>query len=128
MDLLAFLFSIFPGFFIFRLLSDERKSGVARKVPEFRVWRFQLLPSLRIFVRGKIVHFHHWLSLTIILSITLVVNAGFLDFSFVKGAMVGGILQGLTFPDKLNIIYPLEKLQTNITSISSTTGVDKDTV
>ncbi len=133
MDLLLFFASIFPGFFLCRLISDENKSTFARRVPEIKLWRLQILPSIRIFVKGRVVHVHHWVSLTIILTVTLVINAGFLDMTFLKGAMFGGILQGLTFPDKLNIIYPdpfanAPHLQANITSISSTTGSVKDTV
>lgn len=125
MDLLTFLPATFLGFTLCKYLSDERSSKIARKIPRLRLWRLELSPSIRVFVRGRVVHLHHWVSLSLILSITFFVNMGLLDYVFTKGLMVGGIVQGLTFPDFKQIIYRLD--HTNNTSISSTTGVDNET-
>lgn len=131
MDLLSFLPASLVGFLAFKYISHP-KHKLSHFRPQIRLWRLQVSPCLKLYVRGRVVHVHHWLSLTIILTITLVINAGVLDMAFFKGAMFGGILQGLTFPDKLDIIYKLDthslSNQANMTSTSSTTSALKDTV
>lgn len=122
MDLLTFLPATLLGYKFFKVLSDDRKSRFAQKIPQIKIWRFQFSPSLRVFVRGRVVHFHHWLSLSILLSFTIFANAGVFDYMFTKGLMFGGIIQGLTFPDFKEVIYKV-----NNTSIPSTTEVVRET-
>ena len=123
MDLLTFLPATLLGYKLFNLVTDEEKSRIARKIPQIKVWRLQISPSIRIFVRGRIIHLHHWLSLSILLTFSIFLNMGFLDYMFTKGLMFGGVIQGLTFPDFKDVFYRND--YRNNTSIPSTTKVSK---
>lgn len=105
MDLLTFLPATFLGYKFFKVVSDDRRSSVAKQIPQIKIWRFQFSPNLRVFVRGRVIHMHHWINLSILLTFTFFLNMGVMDYMFTKGLMVGGILQGLTFPDFKNIVY-----------------------
>lgn len=104
MDLLSFVPGTFLGFTLFKYLSNP-KHKTARLLPNIKLWRFELSPCFKIRVMGRIVHFHHWLNLSLILTISLFINLGLFDYLFTRGVMVGGIMQGLTFPDFRRIIY-----------------------
>lgn len=125
MELLTFLPATFLGFTIFKYTCDP-KHALAKHRPHIQLWRFELQPYVRIRVKGRFIHSHHWINLSIFLTISLLMNVGFLDIPFIKGIIVGGIVQGLTFSDFKKIIYRPPDY-TNKTSISSTTGVVKET-
>jgi hypothetical protein len=132
MDLLSFLPASLLGFIAFKYISHPQHK-LSHFRPKIGFWRLEVSPHVRLFISGRVVHLHHWINLSLVLTITLIINAGVLDLAVVKGAMVGGILQGLTFPDKLHIIYPdtlssSSPIQANMTSTSSTTGALNDTV
>lgn len=126
MDLLTFLPATFLGYKFFKVVSDDRRSTVAKQRPQIKIWRFQFSPNLRVFVKGRVIHMHHWINLSILLTFTFFLNMGFMDYMFTKGLMVGGILQGLTFPDFKNVVYRAPDY-TNIISIPSTTEAVKET-
>lgn len=67
-------------------------------LPKVRVWKFELFPSLKITIKGKIIHLHHWPSFLIILTISLFVEGGLLSSSVFKGILTGGLIQGVLDP------------------------------
>ncbi len=84
-------------------LSDPR-SKVQKKIPFLKLKWFQILPSIKIHVKGKIFHLHHWMHFSIIFLISVIVNNGVLSLPVTKGLLLGGIIQGLTFTDWKRII------------------------
>ena len=108
LSILVFLFSNLTGYVIFKVLSHP-DSRVKKKLPTFRVKGVQVMPTVRIFIRKKEIKLHHWMSLTVVLVITVVSGHGLLEMLFAKGFMTGGILQGLRYPDWKQIVAPVEE-------------------
>jgi hypothetical protein len=83
-------------------------SKINRKLPKIKLKNFELLPSTRITIRGRIIHFHHWFNFTLLLCISIFANGGLLDSWLTRGFLFGGIVQGLRFPDR-NILQKNKK-------------------
>lgn len=103
MNYLLFMISIILGFIFNRSLSKDG-SKLNRKLPLIKIRFIQFCPSIKIHIGSRYIHVHHWLTYSIVLIVTLTLNAGVFDTLFSKGLLVGGILQGLTFPDWKTII------------------------
>lgn len=58
------------------------------------------MPNIRIHSRSKIYHIHHWAILSLVTALTLINYEGFQYLSFVIGFAIGGIIQGLRYPDR----------------------------
>lgn len=81
-------------------------SRIRRKLPNVKVKRVQFFPVIRIYAFGRVFHFHHWFNFSILLAISAVSSAGALDYTFTRGLLLGGIIQGLTLPrEHLKLIY-----------------------
>lgn len=147
MELFSFLPAAFLGYKYFDVVTHPR-SRVWYKVPQVRINRFQLSPSIRVFVRGRVLHLHHWISCSLLFGVSVYSSGGWIDSSFLKGLFAGGILQGLSTPEARRLLYNMEnawehfsrdKLRKpfsyppkkisykNITSIPSRTAVVKET-
>lgn len=98
MQFISFVVASLLGFIVFEMLSNPSKKGY-HKLPKIRVKFIEILPNTKIHIRGRVVHFHHWMYLSILFTITVFYNPILIDSVFAKGAMIGGIAQGLTFPD-----------------------------
>ena len=96
--LFTFLFSIWLGYIIFLYFSHPEKKK--HKVPQLRVWRIEILPNIRIHSKSKTYHIHHWVILSMLTTITLINYEGFQYLTIVKGMAIGGIIQGLRYPDR----------------------------
>ena len=94
----TFLFSIWLGYILFLYFTHPEKKK--HKLPRVQVWRIEILPNIRIHSRSKTYHIHHWFLLTVFTAITLFYFEGFQYLSLVKGAAIGGIIQGLRYPDR----------------------------
>jgi hypothetical protein len=107
MPYLILLVSSILGFFLNRLISKPN-AKINKHLPNIKIKIFQFCPSIKINIGNRTIHIHHWLSYSFLLVITITfgVGGGLLDFLFIKGFFLGGIVQGLTFPDWKKIIYP----------------------
>jgi hypothetical protein len=94
----TFLFSIWLGYVLFLYLTHPEKKK--HKIPQIKVWRIELLPNIKIHYKGKIYHIHHWAILTLVTALTLLNYEGFQYLTLVKGIAIGGIIQGLRYPDR----------------------------
>src|SRR5688572_19916059 len=103
MEFLGYLPAAVAGYYAFHLTSHP-KSKLRGKIPHVKVSRVQVSPSIRLYAFGRTIWMHHWLNLAILLAISIPLNIGLLDHSVMKGFMVGGILQGLTFSDAMQIV------------------------
>lgn len=103
MNYLMFGLSIILGYIFNRSLSKQ--GGVInKKLPHIKIKFLQIGPNIKLHFRNKSLHIHHWITYSIVLIITLTFNAGFLDTVISKGILVGGILQGLSFPDWKRVV------------------------
>lgn len=78
---------------------------LGKKLPNLKIKNIEFTPSIKIHFKSKTIHLHHWVNCAIFLVITVPINQGILDATVVKGLLVGGVLQGLTFKDAKRIIY-----------------------
>lgn len=94
------------GYFLFNLLSHP-KSKIKRRLPHIKVKWIQIMPNIRVHAKGRVILFHHWMNLTVVFVISIIVNQGFLDLLSTKGILLGGIIQGLTYPDWKKFVIKL---------------------
>src|SRR3989344_1503416 len=102
-SVLVFICSNIIGYTLFKFLSHPG-SSVKRRLPYVRIKWVQVMPNVRIHVRGKVICLHHWINLSIVLVISFVVSQGILDSFFAKGILLGGIVQGFTYSDWKKIV------------------------
>lgn len=95
---LPFLASVL-GYFVSHLISSP-KSKINKKLPLIKIKGVEFMPSIKVTVRGRIIHFHHWFNFTIILCISVFVTSAVLDSWLTRGFLMGGVLQGLRFSDR----------------------------
>ncbi len=100
----TFVFSIFVGYLTFLILSHPKRKK--SKIPNIGVWNIDILPNIRIHIGKRTYHFHHWLLLIGFIASTLVIFEGIQYLAAAKGLAIGGILQGLTYPDRFKIRQP----------------------
>lgn len=86
------------------------KSKIWHKMPRVKVKRVELLPSLRVIVKGRVVHFHHWFNFSLLLCVSIFVTGGLLDSWITRGFLLGGVIQGLSTPSARKLIYKEEWL------------------
>ena len=99
MQVIYTLFSTLVGYVTFRFMTHPN-SRIHRKLPQIKFKHLQLFPSVVISIRGRIIHLHHWFSFTILLCISIFVTGGILDSWLTRGFLLGGVFQGLRFPDR----------------------------
>lgn len=75
-----------------------------KKLPNIKIRRIQLFPVIRVHAFGRVFHFHHWFNFSILLALSGVTSFAILDHIFTRGLLLGGIIQGLTLPDR-RLIY-----------------------
>lgn len=99
----TYILSFVAGYLFFLYLSSPKK--FKNKIPKLGLGRVQLFPSFVIKI-GKIkFHIHHWIYLSIILFVYIFSSEKTtLSSQIFKGYLVGGIFQGISYPDKLRII------------------------
>jgi len=100
------LISVLAGYNFCNLFTHPN-SNIWKNYPRLKIKGLELLPSIRILIKGKIIHFHHWFNLTLLLCVSIFVTGGILDSWITRGALLGGIIQGLTTPspNARKIIY-----------------------
>lgn len=104
MELIAFLPGAIAAIPTMHYLTHPNK--LKNRIPKIKVSRFELSPNIRISFRGRQIWLHHWLNFAILLGVSIPVTNGILDAHFTKGFLMGGILQGLLYPDRYKFIIP----------------------
>ena len=101
---IIFVISAILGYFSFYYLSHpERKK---HRVPKIGVWNIEFLPNFRLHIGSKTYHLHHWFLFALIILLPILLREDFSYPMVFKGVLVGGILQGLTYPNKFKFRYP----------------------
>lgn len=104
--LFVFLASTAVGYEVFHYFCDREPLKTKGKLPRLKYKNIEILPYFRIHIRQKTFHVHHWLTLTIITSITFLAYDGLSHLLLLKGVAVGGIIQGLRYPDRFKFKHP----------------------
>lgn len=107
MELIAFLPGAIAAIPTMHYLTHPKK--LKSRIPRVKYSRFELSPNIRIQIKDKKIWMHHWLNFAILLGISIPITNSILDAHFTKGFLVGGILQGLLYPDRHKIIIPFKK-------------------
>ncbi len=108
---LLFLLSFVIGYLLFLYFNDPVKEPWRKKnkLPKLKYKNIEILPYFRIHIRKRTYHIHHWVTLTIITSITFLWYEGAQHLVFLKGAAIGGIFHGLRYPDRFKFRHPRQK-------------------
>ena len=103
------------GFGFYTIFTHPNKFLNSR-LPKIKLKTIEFLPNLRINYKKNTIWVHHWITLTIILAIISYKAADITQLLMVKGFILGGAIQGITFKDRFNIF-----VKTPITKISDKT-------
>ncbi len=105
MEYLSIIPATALGYLTLRATSHPT-SRIRRKLPNIKVKRVQFFPVVRVYMFGRVIHLHHWVSFSVLLIISAFISFGVLDYMFTKGLLIGGIIHGLTLPkEHRRIIY-----------------------
>lgn len=105
MEILSIVPATALGYLTLRATTHPN-SKLRKRFPNIKTKRFQVFPVIRVNLFGRVFHLHHWLSFSLILIMTNFLPLGFLETTFSKGMLLGGIIQGLRLPTgHRNIIY-----------------------
>lgn len=100
----TFILSVIAGYVVFLYLSHPEKKK--HKVPKIGLWNIEFMPNFRVHIKSKTYHFHHWFVLALVILIPIILRDDFQYPMVFKGIVVGGILQGLRYPNKFKFRYP----------------------
>ncbi|MBP6974560.1 MAG: hypothetical protein KBB54_01305 [Candidatus Pacebacteria bacterium] len=89
----ALMLGTLIGFVFWKIISGKHEGDKIEK-------------SLRFIIKGYYIHIHHWIWCSILLGVYVAV--GFQNH-LVIGILVGSIVQGLTYRDRLVIVYRKER-------------------
>jgi hypothetical protein len=104
MDLLPIVITGALSYKVCNLMTHP-KSKVWNTLPRVKVSRFNLFPSIRIEIKGRVIHFHHWFNYSVLLCISAFTANSFLDSPITRGFLMGGVVQGLSIPSARKLIY-----------------------
>ncbi len=102
--ILLFLSSLSAGYLLCSYFTNPPRNK--KRLPNVRFRNVEVLPNLKVHFRRKTYHFHHWFILTILTGATLLIYEGIQHLMVMKAAAIGGILQGLRFPDRFKFRHP----------------------
>lgn len=116
METLSVIPAVALGYLTFRVTSHP-SSRIRKKLPNIKTKRVQVFPVIRFYFFGRVIHLHHWVNFSILLLLSLFLNAPFLDFTITQGILLGGVLHGLSLPKEHRKVFykdfSLERLTTH---------------
>lgn len=92
------------GFSLFTITSHP-KSPIGKKIRTRRFSRFHITPEIKVELKNRFIHLHHWIIFTSIYVATHTTERVFLHSDVVQGFMLGSIAQGLTYEDRFMLVY-----------------------
>ncbi|OGD95152.1 hypothetical protein A3A48_04245 [Candidatus Curtissbacteria bacterium RIFCSPLOWO2_01_FULL_37_9] len=91
------------GFWFYKKLSHPFQ--FRNKLPNIRFMIIEILPSLRLKLKNYIIHLHHWILLSGVLTTLMMTTSGLTQLILIKSFCLGGIIQGLSYHDRFKIIF-----------------------
>lgn len=104
MEGISFIPAAILGFLTFHV-TTKPKSSIWQNLPQWKIKRVQIFPSIRIYINDRIIHFHHWFNFAVLLIIANSFDPSFLHSAVTQGVLVGGMIQGLSVPEARKLIY-----------------------
>lgn len=103
---LSILFQIFSFTlaFVLSFVFYHIYSYNSHRLPKIKCRWFELFPSIKIHISGRVIHLHHWFSFLIILTVSIIIDKGILASELAKGFLTGGIVQGVSLADRKIIL------------------------
>ena len=107
-NFLIFVLSSCLAYILFSFFADSPKDLKSKKhrLPLLKYKNIEFSPYVRIHIRKKTYHLHHWITLTVITGITFLWTDSFSHYLLLKAAGIGGIIQGLRYKDRFKFWYP----------------------
>ena len=107
--LLVFWAALSYGLFVY--FNDPIKNPEEKKnrLPQVKYKNIEILPYFRVHIKSKTYHIHHWLTLTIIVGVSLFWYEGASHLVWLKGVALGGLFQGLRYPSRFKFRNPRQK-------------------
>lgn len=91
--------------FSFFTLTSHPKSPVNKRIPPKKILNLHITPEIKVLLRNRFIHLHHWLIFTSIYFVAQTSEKAFLQSDMIQGFMLGSIAQGLTYEDRFMLIY-----------------------
>lgn len=106
---LFFSGGILVGFLLFFLTShDQHPKSIKRKLPRIKVKNLEISPNFKLNFKSYQLHIHHWLFLIVVFGVAVYYQQQiFESLTAVKGFLLGGAAQGLTYSDRFSIFKKL---------------------
>lgn len=110
--LLLFLITFLVGFYASKYFTApvvRNGRQCPNRLPAIRIWRLEILPRFGFHTKRSIFLLHHWVYLPVVLLGALVLYDNLIHlttFKLATGASVGGVIQGLTYPDRFKFKHP----------------------
>lgn len=99
-----FLLSLFVGYYLSLTFSHPKKKKYL--LPTVRIKNLEIMPNLRIHYKNKTYWLHHWVYYSILFAVLVLSYDSFHQLMLIKGATLGGVFQGLRYPDRFKFRHP----------------------
>lgn len=116
MEILKGALATISGFSLYMLFTHPKY--LKKRLPKVSSGKIQISPNLKIKLESRIIHFHHWIWLSGILSYLNHIAQGIDHLFFVKFFALGGIIQGLSFKDRFQVLVKKPVKLTSFPKIS----------
>jgi hypothetical protein len=104
MEYFYLIISTFSTYKIWSFLTHPN-SKVWNKFPRIKNKRVEVFPSIKINIRGRTIHLHHWFNCSLLLCMSVFVSGGILDTWVIRSILLGGIIQGYSIPSARKLVY-----------------------
>lgn len=111
-SVLFFIIALLAGYYLSVYVSKPiEKDGFKRpnRLPTLKFKNIEILPCVRLHIRSKTYWVHHWFYLSVIVIGAFLIYDNLIHVTTAKafaGASVGGIIQGLRYPDRFKFRHP----------------------
>ena len=104
-----FLFALLIGYYVSRYISrpiERNGKLLPNRLPQIKIKNIEIWPSIRLHSRKNIYWIHHWIYLSLASVVLFVMYDSFSHLIALKGAVIGGAIQGLRYPDRFKFRHP----------------------
>lgn len=103
-------------------LRRVKRHVYGKLVPTIKARKFELLPAVRINLKNRQVHIHHWIPLSVILGFFIYHSDNITSWTTLKSFMAGGVVQGFLYKDRFKIFKKNEVPDQSLSSKVATKG------
>lgn len=107
--LLFFITALAIGYYLSHVISkpvERDGKRLPNRLPQIKFKNIEIWPCIRLHFRNNMYWFHHWMYLSLATLLLFVMYDSFSHLIALKGAAIGGVIQGLRYPDRFKIRHP----------------------